>query len=354
MAKLLTDWYIQLYESMYGGSNVYTKLTLYSDAIRNVLTPSGILYDIYQIIITLGTALLCLYFLISWGTKAIGKELSISGLFVSLLKFFVGYCLILKAFDIVSLMFDLGDSMAAMLIPDSELDELFIGPMRWAFLNSMSKVSLGKQIAYLFKAIIPYALCLISEIVITYTIITRVLRICVNAAMAPVACAGIFDDSRHTDAVRFLKKTLAMALQCSMIMVITLTVGLVSQKMNVNVDDGRDSLANLVSTLEPNSDAVNQVREDIAVLYTGFIPEETSEQENDMLYQKDSDGNYILDEEGNKMLKYQYTNYDEDAFNDFLNMILGGSNYWTIILLLLVKIGLIKKSNSLCNTIVGV
>ena len=71
------------------------------------------------------------------------------------------------------------------------------------------------------------------------------------------------------------------------------------------------------------------------------------------VYERDNNGNYVYDEDGYAKFDKGFYLFRSKDVKNFMNALLGGNNYFILFGLLTIKIGLIKKSNSLCNTIVG-
>lgn len=74
---------------------------------------------------------------------------------------------------------------------------------------------------------------------------------------------------------------------------------------------------------------------------------------NIKIFSRDDNGHYIYNSDGKAMLNQKYVTFDSDKMTAFMNGLLGGNNIVILCGLMAIKVGLIKKSNSLCNTIVG-
>lgn len=349
MHKLLASWYIQIYSNLYSADPVSTKLTLYSDAIDRSFSGSSLITQAYQIFLTVAIGLMLFYFVLSWGTSVMSKEATVTTFFISGLKLFVGYCLALKGFDIVHWMFQMGEELGDLIIGESDV-VVFSPELEIALANGIKKIDIMSQIGYVFKALIPILLCLMADLVIVYVIVSRVLRIYVCAAMSPIALANTFDDTRRSDAVRFLKRTLAMALQCSMIIVVVLSVGIISNYMgNSNMNDPAEAL---FGSIVEDGEEISKVETEMEIQY-GDKPNHKKEAFEKKIYQIDENGNFVKDEEGKRVLNPSYQKFSNKETKNFLDGILSKGNYWILICMLFIKMGLIKKSLSMCNTIVG-
>lgn len=395
MHLFLANMIVYIYDSLYTQNSTYDKLTTYSSAILRTLSKTGSMYQAYLSIRTIGFGILTVYFIIALGTKLEGRNTSPSIIFQTLLQYFIGYAMALFSFDIVTWMFKLGDAMAASILESTNVGTGLNG-FTTVLANSIKDdIGFTGQVMYIIKGLLPWLGCFAADFVITYAIVTRVLRICVNAVLSPIAVANFFDDSRHADGVRFLKRTFAMCLQCSAIMVITAAVAGLSGYFASNTIYGTSMQSeSLVETaknsmLDSATSDYAAVSDDVSLAvdkigrsaYTSDsklkeryatareklsknIDKVTSSKETEYKkYERDlgieifsRDGSsYVYNSDGYAILKEKYLTFSSDSLVTFLLAVLGGkgSGYWTFLLLLIVKVGLIKQSNSLCNVIVG-
>ena len=72
------------------------------------------------------------------------------------------------------------------------------------------------------------------------------------------------------------------------------------------------------------------------------------------VFVRDKNGHYKYTKKGYAKLDDKYKIFNEEKMTTFMNMLLGGTNWLTMVFILVAKAGLIKKSNSICNVIVGV
>lgn len=400
MGRFIANMYLFIYDSIYTQSGTYKILTTYSDAILGTIGPNGTMHTAYLTMKTAAIGLLVVYFIIAFGTRMERLEVSMSVVFKTFLEFFAGFALITCSFDIVYYMFQLGDGLAALLV-DTGSSLSKVSDYADAFAESISNLNIITEVGYL-KAIPSYIVCFIAEVAIIYLVVTRVLRICVSAAMSPIAVANCFDGSRRSDAVRFLKKTFSMCLQCSVIMVIIAAVTNVSLYIGsdaVNLDptgietaDGKTVLTieeakkQMLDSAETNSSKIDKdvdaavdklgysAYDDSFVLkdkyatakkkLKGNLKKITKDKEAEYkkyektldieMFQRDSSGNYKYTKNGNARLKNRYKIFGKEETTTFMDVLLGGPKGFMFILVTMIKVGLIKKSISLCNTIVGV
>lgn len=393
MEKLLANWYTYIYDNMYSLNGIYVEMTRYSDAIMGVLEDGGSLHTIYVLMTSIGLGMLVVYFVISLGTRLQEKEVSPAIIFKTLLEFFVGYILALNSFDIVRNLFELGDALGAMVSTYSY--GFSFEPYTESFSKCLEDFSLKDQLMYMFNALIPYGACVITNFFITYTIVSRVIRISVNAVMSPFAAANFFEGSRRSDSIRFLKRTFAMCLQCSVIMIVVAACTDLSGYMasNDQYSEGISAMSTvdtakeeMLATAESNfselstdveyavdklglaaregddrklKSDIKKARDNLLDEYDEVTPSREAEfQQYESLLHIEvfnrMGGSYTYDGDGHAVLKDKYITFTEDSAVKFMDAILGSGNYVVLLMLLAVKLGMIKQSMSLCNTIVGV
>lgn len=391
MERFLANMYIYIYNNLFVQSDTYKSITTYSDAIMKALgSKNGALNNVYIGMEIFAYGILAVYFIITVGTMMEGREISMSIIFKTLLRFFVGAMLVSKSFEIVSSMFKIGDWMAGLILDDvsviGSLDEYYD-----AFVHTVGNMNFLGQVKYIVKALPPYIMCVAASLTLIYAIVTRVLRICTSAVLSPIAVANFFEGSRRSDSVKFLKKTMSMCLQCSVIMVITAaTANIVNFATSNSVysdsmeqesvivkarDDMVESLSTQQKRIEFDVDkamesrhyayeatADPKIKTAANALKSGI--EEVKEADEvkyieyeDFLdlriFERTEDNHYEYDEDGNAKISPKYKCFDENKLKAFMDIMLGGSNYMVFIFFMVARIGLIKKSTSLCDTIVG-
>ena len=377
MEALLANMYTYIYDNMYALTGIYDKLTTYSNAIMGTLADGGSLHNAYLIVRTVAFGLLAVYFVIAFGTRMEGREISPSIVFRTLLEFFIGFAFALSSFQIVKWMFELGDGLAALLMADAAGTDSGLAAFSVTFAKSIDEVSFGNKILFIFKGIFPYLFCMITNMIIMYAVVTRVLRVCVNATLSPIAVANFFDGARRSDGVRFLKKTASMCLQCSAIMVIVAASASLSSYMAssstfgdaLNVQNGiaqlKQEMVDKLGWQAYESDKMT-LKSKYAKARDNLVDKSgkvTSSQESTYkkyenrldirIFSRNENGHYIYNSDGYAVLDSKYVTFDGDKMTDFMNALLGSNNIVILIGLLSIKVGMIKKANSLCNTIVG-
>ena len=394
MGLFLSNMIIYIYNSLYAQTGLYNTLTMYSGAIMGTLQDGGTLHTVYLTIRSVGYGVLVMYFVIAMGTKLSSRTTSPNVIVQTLIQFLVGVAFTTMSFQIVIWLFTLGDNMAGLILESTTPSNIDIDDFVTILGNTLeNNISFAGQAMYVLKAFLPWVGCVITEFVVTYAIITRVIRICVNAVLSPIAIANFFDGSRHSDGVKFLKKTFAMCLQCSAIMIITAAVANISGYMAASdlystQIQGKNAIetatSDLIASREPDTKSIDRsITDNINVMGLGVRDPKYSklfadkaqfkntcgkvtkdkeekfkkmESEFNIDIFKKNGSSYVYDENGYAMIKEKYQAFSSETMEKFLLAILGGNGGtgWIFLLLLVVKIGLIKQSNSLCNVIVGV
>lgn len=401
MDHFIASMYLLIYNSMYSLDGIQKILTTYSDAISDTLADGGPMHSVYVQLRVIALGMLAVYFVISFGTRMAGMETSPKVIFKTLIQYFVGFVLAMYSFEIVRLLFWLGDSMTSLLIKNTAT-VASLSSYTTAFEESIDDIGLIKEIQYMFNGLIPYVACLATDVAIIYVVVTRVLRICVCAAASPIAIANCFEGSRRSDAARFLKKTFAMSLQCSVIMLIVLAVTNIAGYMtsgDVYSDAGQtsqtieDAKKDMINSQKRNK---SKLKKDVAAAvdklgYSAFdnvqsangltlksdiatakrklsnpnrvtkdMEEEYKKYEKTLGIQvfartsNKANASYKYSKKGYAKISNEYKTFEKDKTIAFMDTLIGGPKLIYFLLLCMIKIGLIKQSMSLCNTIVGV
>lgn len=401
MDHFIASMYLLIYNSMYSLDGIQKILTTYSDAISDTLADGGPMHSVYVQLRVIALGMLAVYFVISFGTRMAGMETSPKVIFKTLIQYFVGFVLAMYSFEIVRLLFWLGDSMTSLLIKNTAT-VASLSSYTTAFEESIDDIGLIKEIQYMFNGLIPYVACLATDVAIIYVVVTRVLRICVCAAASPIAIANCFEGSRRSDAARFLKKTFAMSLQCSVLMLIVLAVTNIAGYMtsgDVYSDAGQtsqtieDAKKDMINSQKRNK---SKLKKDVAAAvdklgYSAFdnvqsangltlksdiatakrklsnpnrvtkdMEEEYKKYEKTLGIQvfartsNKANASYKYSKKGYAKIANEYKTFEKDKTIAFMDTLIGGPKLIYFLLLCMIKIGLIKQSMSLCNTIVGV
>lgn len=142
----------------------------YSDAISDTLADGGPMHSVYVQLRVIALGMLAVYFIISFGTRMAGMETSPKVIFKTLIQYFVGFVLAMYSFEIVRLLFWLGDSMTSLLIKNTAT-VASLSSYTTAFEESIDDIGLIKEIQYMFNGLIPYVACLATDVAIIYVVV---------------------------------------------------------------------------------------------------------------------------------------------------------------------------------------
>ena len=366
LAGVVADWYIKIYNSFYAPNNDYGTLKLYSNAIGDTFTQNQTAYKMYLVVRAIAFGILTVYFLINLSEKVTEDNFSTPQLFSSLLKYVAGYMIAILSFDAVKWIFFFGDSLIDLLKTTSTVSPIptfYKYPLEYSLVKAGKADSSFSLIGYLFKAILPLGLCVLYDIVLIYMILSRIIKICVSAAMSPIAVADVFDSVKRSDGIKFFKRIFAMTLQCSMILVISV---LMTNITNYMVQDQTETRT---STTQSASDAAQKITDarNYKINGNAFSDFFSSKERKDIISQyttkkKVNDSNAFkkiaetyTDDKAPALLKSFYTE-DYSIPVGFLDSVIPQSTvaYFTLIAMMAIKMALIRTSNALCNTILGV
>lgn len=366
LAGVVADWYIKLYNSFYAPNNDYGTLKLYSNAIGDTLSKNEAAYKLYLIVRAIAFGILTIYFLLNLKEKVTADNFSTPQLFSSLLKYVVGYMIAIMSFDAVKWMFLLGDSLIDLLKQSSTVSPI---PVLYKYPLEASLIKAGQAdknlslIGYLFKGVIPLGLCVIYDIILIYMVLSRIIKICVSAVISPIAVADVFDSVKHSDGIKFFKRIFAMTLQCSMILVISVLMTNITGYM---IKDETDARTEITVSADKAAAALTDAKNYKITSKKGLSEEAKEDYKNVIKTYTtkkqiiDSDAfnkisNNYPDEYATELLKCFYTEDYEIPIN-FLDAVIPPSTiaYFTLIAMIVIKMALIRKSNALCNTILGV
>ena len=423
----LVDWYTDIYTNVYGYDNLYKQVLSQFNTYLKEMVNSLQFTAFTNTILTIGVVLMLFYFFTDLTEKAAMNQLST-------LQLGKSFC---AALGTIFIMFHSKNIFIFLMnMVESLNDSLTIGARGHMIVsniltNDITQLLLSRCVAEHFSvwAILGYTLTALllmlvslavrmyilyfattTDIVIIYVVVTRVLRVCANAVLSPIAICNFFDGSRHSDGMRFIKKTLAMCLQCSAIMIICAastslysyittdasrsSIFRGSAESHENVIKAKNSMVKSQSVnINALRDATEQARQNIG--YVAYddpdlhkhsatatpttsntyinaaykltqtkiakIKEDKEEEYKKyedtlgiQVFVRDKNGHYKYTKKGYAKLDDKYKIFNEEKMTTFMNMLLGGTNWLTMVFILVAKAGLIKKSNSICNVIVGV
>lgn len=148
MDHFIASMYLLIYNSMYSLDGIQKILITYSDAISDTLADGGPMHSVYVQLRVIALGMLAVYFVISFGTRMAGMETSPKVIFKTLIQYFVGFVLAMYSFEIVRLLFWLGDSMTSLLIKNTAT-VASLSSYTTAFEESIDDIGLIKEIQYI-------------------------------------------------------------------------------------------------------------------------------------------------------------------------------------------------------------
>ena len=312
MYKFLGDEYIKIFEQMYSGQDVVALIKRYDTIIQAMMSGSFFAAAIATFkALALGITLL--YCLLDLASKVTEKNFSTAQLFKVLLRYYVAAMIILNADIIVDNLFKLATGLAASVSNASIGNEINLldAKAKQTFYEKLdSRLNFIDTMGYVFKGAIPWFICIVSELIIHFVLITRAIELSVRMVFAPLALAGIYKGGTQSSGVRYIKKILSLALQ----VVVIVLICSVAQTI----------ISYLSSTSGAGSNAVSSGKSLMHILFNA------------------SNGSVA-------------GTITEESAEAFLSATLGGAkgNYWMAIGVMLAKLGVLYSSMPFCDELVG-
>lgn len=305
MVKIFYDWYITIFEGLYSSEGMYSTFSKYNDLFSTLLG-NDIFKNIVAAIISAGMGICLIYFLLDMSDKATAQNFTFEYIMRSFLKLCIAFFLMTHCMDIIKLMVDIGTGLAANIQTENVGSDFFQNPDNVeAFKNGLTFISLKDGIGYAIKGLIPYVVIFLCNIITIFIAISRVVELTIRAVFAPIGVSDCFVEESRSNGIRYLKKIAALALQFALMVMITVCIGLL---MSAVV--GEDSIAAMTDAFE-----------------AGFSM-------------------------GNAFHGGPY--FKKDQCIEFLDALFASEHYWTCLALAFTKIGLLIKSISVSNDIIGV
>lgn len=284
-----------VYSEMYESNATYRSImTKFSAAFEKLLNNEK-LVALASTIIIIGTSIMVLYFLIEIAGMASEKNFSINQMFRALLKMLIAYMLITNALTLVKYFVQFGDVLSNEISIDFTTSFFSNSEKQKMFLEGLDNLGSVEKIGLIANFAFPFLFAMVAKGGLIFVIMSRVIELVVRAIFAPFAVADCFQDFSRSGAIRYLKKILALSLQLVVISGICIGTALLFQEIN--------------GTGDPLTD----------LLKAGVTGQ----------------------------------SYTTASIRSFIDHIFG-NNYWWCLGLMLTKIGLLVKSISICNDIVGV
>ena len=114
---------------------------------------------------------------------------------------------------------------------------------RYALKQGISRIKTLQAALYLAKALIPYIICMVCSLVVTFVAIIRLVEMSVRTIFMPLAIGDLFANGMHSSGFRYIKKFIAVVMQFVAILLISAICGwLMSSKMTLNSASGQNLL----------------------------------------------------------------------------------------------------------------
>lgn len=311
MLAIFADWIVRIYKSIYYPHDLFSDFNVIDSAYQQI-TGMDSFQAVSHTIMTLGISVMVIYFFMDLVEKSVSKMLSLQQLFLSFLKLIFAALLICYSPKLMDGMMEFGNALAdTMVLSASGTETLWFDQTSTHFGSNwdnmdilrfnLSSLKLLSQIGYVIQLFVPYIIAAATEVVFYLIMISRIVELAVRFLMAPIALGDAFNDTRHSVAINYLKKILALCLQFAVALGICISVNLIIQGLSNGIPDAAQSFSHVV-----------------------------------------------MSDRGAMEAK------DPDTVKYFLDCLLGGENYWLFLGLGLTKILLLFKSQAMANDIVGV
>ena len=221
------DWYIDIFTSFYVGGSGLGLLSKISKAVTEVLTGNlearfGSLFAVMQ---TVGIALVLVYTLSDFLQRVSEGRFNALPFLQWSIKMVVAIGLVIKAKDITLAIINFGDAAAGAILQKAEVGDYVTpffasGNNAKEFYEALEQCMEADYIAYIVKAMLIYLVVMADKICTVVIAVTRSIEICVRMVFAPIALANVAGSVSGGGAARYLKKTFAVVMQYAVLVVI--------------------------------------------------------------------------------------------------------------------------------------
>lgn len=197
-------------------------MTEMSKALVNIKGGSGqgagSLNSLYLGFVSIGYALLVLYFIIDIYESISSSNFTTEGLVRSFTRFLFGYLVLSNGLWIMTSIMSLGSSFVGLFIKggggtimgDSSTDiDAVMTVIKTYITDSKATVQMG----VFLKCMIPWLLTWITKIAIIFVILERMIELSLRIVVSPIALGGAFFGGSGDVALRYIKKLAACAIQ---------------------------------------------------------------------------------------------------------------------------------------------
>ncbi|HJB27195.1 MAG TPA: hypothetical protein IAA06_00145 [Candidatus Blautia faecavium] len=297
MLEVLTDWFSLIFNQLYSVSGAMDTFSTYNDMYYSLMN-NPVFTSVAGAIMGIGVGIMLIYFLLDLAEKVQDRSFTLQHFMRSIVFMIVAYILIIYSMDLLQGFVAFGQAVANLLNESSLAEGMAFfekgTPQYDQFKEGVSDVKLLPSIGFVIKAILPWLISTIASLIVTFLAVSRIVEMVVRCLFAPIAVSDCFRDGYRSNAIRYLKKFLAISLQYALIIGINVGMSfIIAQAVGANTG------AELLTALEA-------------------------------------------------------TNFSGEGCTEFLDSLLGGDHYLLLLGLLCTKVGLLIKSMGIANDVVGV
>ena len=182
--------------------------------------------QVYNLFVTVGTALLALYTIIDiYETISSSGEWTVEGITRSFAGFLIGYLVIANGMEILSGIVNIGNILLLKFLESDALSvdvfsETDLDMAMSAITAYLSRMGITGTIRAFFILIVPWGLVWIVKLVSAFFCVERILEIMARIALAPIALAGSFARGAFSHGIQYLKKLATLAIQGALVIII--------------------------------------------------------------------------------------------------------------------------------------
>ena len=377
MLSIFTDWIIKVYKSIYFPQDVFLELQKIEDASEQI-NESLAFQTLSAIILTFGISMMLIYFFMKLAERSAANELGIKQLFIAFIELIFVAIIMSSSQHIIDGMLNFGNALKETIVnADSNAFEEC-----WFDLATVYEIEEGKNVAidnsvalkesigeigsmkaimYIIKLIPPYIIALVTDVVFFIIMISRSVEMGIRSLFCPMAIADAFDDRRKSNAVRYMKKMLALVIQFAVAVAIILAFNAMVQSLSPELPEPSETFQLEVEHRGVKAMIVDSVRRIWGGDTGGELQFESTSGgviSNIMNFFSNmfflGSGTHIMHSNMlEKTLVLDYTCTNMDGIHEFLNCLLGGADYWIFLALSIAKIVMLIKSQALAKDIVG-
>ena len=279
LAPHIVEWYTDIYINVYGLDTTYTDVILKFNTYLKQLINGTTMKTFSNVIFTLGTVLMLIYFFTDLSEKAATKQLSQLQLWKSFATLIMTVFVIFNSRYIFIFLLDMVEGLNTTFtrrIGISSVNKFLNNDTVQLLLSRCvsEHFSLWAIIGYTFSGFLLMLADLGTKIVIMYYAATRTIQLFVYYIFAPIGVADIFENgpggsiNHNSSGFRYLKTILAIMLQIIVIAVVCHSFSLITTTINKGYfEDSGEVFSAGGDLLDPDSNAGVALENRAMVLY---------------------------------------------------------------------------------------